>query len=372
MLCYYYNINREEQMKKQTKKHILEFLHFWPMTIVVPILLLLILFPGIAGAKSISDKKHDQFCLPKDVATGMGCVWLVSNRTKGEDHQIQIVSSADGHPVRDGKLSLRFEVRPGECWGEFNGQMANDYQPNNDCERTNGKAERAEISTKKFYKGNKWYAWSIYIPEGQEKFDPSSLKLSQFDHNGWMKPKANNGKGYFQLANWEHDDGKYRFVNAVDDWNESKSVEVIGKWTDIVVNVKWSHKDDGFYKIWADGKMIYDFQGATLYAKHLKAGFKIGIYRSWLDRIWALGRDGGTTVVYYDGIRFGKSEKSLKLGYELPTTIVKSEVDILEAQIAELMLKQKDNYDIEVSREIVRLKKKLQKAEYEAIINNKS
>lgn len=372
MLCYYYNINREEQMKKQTKKHILEFLHFWPMTIVVPILLLLILFPGIAGAKSISDKKHDQFCLPKDVATGMGCVWLVSNRTKGEDHQIQIVSSEDGHPVRDGKLSLRFEVRPGECWGEFNGQMANDYQPNNDCERTNGKAERAEISTKKFYKGNKWYAWSIYIPEGQEKFDPSSLKLSQFDHNGWMKPKANNGKGYFQLANWEHDDGKYRFVNAVDDWNESKSVEVIGKWTDIVVNVKWSHKDDGFYKIWADGKMIYDFQGATLYAKHLKAGFKIGIYRSWLDRIWALGRDGGTTVVYYDGIRFGKSEKSLKLGYELPTTIVKSEVDILEAQIAELMLKQKDNYDIEVSREIVRLKKKLQKAEYEAIINNKS
>lgn len=76
--------------------------------------------------------------------------------------------------------------------------------------------------------------------------------------------------------------------------------------------------------------------------------------------------------MYYDGIRFGKSEKSLKLGYELPTTIVKSEVDILEAQIAELMLKQKDNYDIEVSREIVRLKKKLQKAEYEAIINNKS
>ena len=38
-------------MKKQTKKHILEFLHFWPMTIVVPILLLLILFPGLAGAK---------------------------------------------------------------------------------------------------------------------------------------------------------------------------------------------------------------------------------------------------------------------------------------------------------------------------------
>jgi hypothetical protein len=351
-------------MKKQTKKHILEFLHFWPMTIVVPILLLLILFPGVAGAKSISDKKHDQFCLPKDVATGMGCVWLVSNRTKGEDHQIQIVSSKDGHPVRDGKLSLRFEVRPGECWGQFNGETANDNQPNNDCERTNGKAERAEISTKKFYKGNKWYAYSIYIPEGQERFDPSSLKLSQFDHN--------DGSGYMQLANWEHNDGKYKFVNAVNDWEKSKSVEVIGKWTDIVVNVKWSHKDDGFYKIWADGKMIYEFQGATLYAKHLKAGFKVGIYRSWLDHIWAQGRDGGISVVYYDEIKFGKSEKSLKLDYKLETEMVKSEVEILEAQIAELKLKQKDNYDIEVSREIVKLKKKLKRAEYEAIIKSKS
>ena len=37
-------------MKRQTKKQILEFLHFWPMTIVVPVLLMLILFPGLAGA----------------------------------------------------------------------------------------------------------------------------------------------------------------------------------------------------------------------------------------------------------------------------------------------------------------------------------
>ena len=52
--------------------------------------------------------------------------------------------------------------------------------------------------------------------------------------------------------------------------------------------------------------------------------------------------------------------------------MVKSEVEILEAQIAELKLKQKDNYDIEVSREIVKLKKKLKRAEYEAIIKSKS
>ena len=34
------------------------FFNFWPMTIVVPILLVLILFPGIAGAKDILPNKH--------------------------------------------------------------------------------------------------------------------------------------------------------------------------------------------------------------------------------------------------------------------------------------------------------------------------
>jgi len=36
-------------MKKKTEKLILELLNFWPMTIVVPILLFLILFGGYLG-----------------------------------------------------------------------------------------------------------------------------------------------------------------------------------------------------------------------------------------------------------------------------------------------------------------------------------
>ena len=306
------------------------------------------------NANSISDQKDEQFCLPKDISKGTGCVWQVSKRTKGLDHQIQIVSKENGHPVRDGKLSLRFEVRPGECWGSFDKKdLANDNQPDNDCERTNGKSERAEIGTKKFYKGKKWYAWSIYIPEGQELLNPSNLKLFQFDHN--------DGSGFEQLANFEHGDGKYKFQNAVNDYDESKSVEVIGKWTDIVVNANWSHKDNGYYKIWADGKMIYDFQGPTFYEKNLKANMRIGVYRNWLDRIWELGRDGGTTVVYYDKIRFGKSEKSLELDYKLETEIKKSEAELIQDEIAVLTAKVKKNYDAEISKKIKKLKRKLRR-----------
>lgn len=34
-------------MKKKTKKLILELLDFWPMTIVVPVMLFLIMFEGV-------------------------------------------------------------------------------------------------------------------------------------------------------------------------------------------------------------------------------------------------------------------------------------------------------------------------------------
>ena len=55
-------------MGRKTKRQILEFLHFWPMTILVPILLILILFPGIAGADHKGwphGKKYAYECVEK-------------------------------------------------------------------------------------------------------------------------------------------------------------------------------------------------------------------------------------------------------------------------------------------------------------------
>ena len=52
-----------------------------------------------------------------------------------------------------------------------------------------------------------------------------------------------------------------------------------GKWNDILVNVNWSHKDDGFYKVWVNNKLVHDFKGKTK-SKGVKTYFKFGIYRS--------------------------------------------------------------------------------------------
>ena len=45
----------------------------------------------------------------------------------------------------------------------------------------------------------------------------------------------------------------------------------------------WSHKDDGWYKIWVNNKLVYEYHGPT----KVKAGkivFRFGIYRSFISR----------------------------------------------------------------------------------------
>ena len=284
----------------------------------------IIFFSSYAYAKSLSNEKEDYFCLPKDISNGFGCNWKSSSRTLGEEHQIKIVSKDEGHPVKDGNLSLRFEVRPGECGGKFDGSIDEATgEANNDCDRVeSGASERAELKTKPFKRGESWYSWSIYIPEGQEIFNPGSLKIGQF-HSTIQK--------YIQQSHWEHNDGKYTFINPVCGFEcKGKSINIIGKWTDIVINVNWSENDKGFYNVWADGKMIYDYEGPTLYEKKNKAYLKLGIYRGFLNKLWNENRDGGISVVYFDDIKYAKNLKKLNLNYELDKEVKYTDEELRE------------------------------------------
>ena len=84
---------------------------------------------------------------------------------------------------------------------------------------------------------------------------------------------------------------------------------MLGKWNDILVNVKWTHKDAGFFKIWINGKLTYEHRGKT----HLKGEeieHQLGIYRSFVSR--SPGPDP-TQIVFYDELRYAKTCKKLKL-----------------------------------------------------------
>ena len=51
--------------------------------------------------------------LPKDVASGNKYFKSLSKKYK--KYGMQVVNKKDGHPVRAGEKSIRFEVRPGDC-----------------------------------------------------------------------------------------------------------------------------------------------------------------------------------------------------------------------------------------------------------------
>ena len=68
---------------------------------------------GKAQAKdnSIAHIKN-KFTLDKDIADGQ---WKIPLQKGLKKYSVMTVSAGDGHPVRNGKKSIRFEVRPGDC-----------------------------------------------------------------------------------------------------------------------------------------------------------------------------------------------------------------------------------------------------------------
>ena len=225
---------------------------------------------------------------------------LKSDKSKRQ-HIVKIVNKSDNHPVRFGKQSLRFEVRNGDGWG---------WDARND-------RERSELLICCVNKKTTWTAWSLYLPNDYEKIFPAKTMLAQF-HNDADNPPAfafdnqserhvNEGGGYW-IAVDEYINKKFLLKKLLD------HSETLGRWNDILVNAKWTHKKNGFFKIWINGKLALHYKGMTQ-EKGENIEFHVGIYRSFLSR--TPGPDK-TQIAYYDEIRHAKTCKKLKindLGY---------------------------------------------------------
>jgi hypothetical protein len=67
-----------------------------------------------------------------------------------------------------------------------------------------------------------------------------------------------------------------------------------GRWHDIRVEAYWRNKNDGYFRVYADGNLAYDFKGRTTVAKRLF--YKLGIYRL------SATAESPPLVMYYDDI----------------------------------------------------------------------
>ena len=204
--------------------------------------------------------------------------------------------SAPEHPVRYGKHSERFEVKPGDCSESEGGGW-------DDCANDRERSEMTQRGTQQYHGDEYWYRWSILLPKGHTNIYPVKLSYAQF-HQHDCQPAFmfhEFGGGYHLeimrgIGRFGH---KYVLASAA---------EFVGKWTDIVVHAKWSQGDDGWFKVWANGKQKVDYSGRTMTCHDVY--FKYGIYRSFISR--NPGPAGAvSTVAYFDGVVRSRSKEGM-------------------------------------------------------------
>ena len=207
--------------------------------------------------------------LPKDTSSGFKKVHKSLTGKYYKDYGMQVVDKKDGHPVRAGEQSVRFEVRDGDCGKDPDGWS--------DCK---GDRERHELSVagKKdlMSKGEYWFSWSIYFPTDHQNLYPLSNNYGQFHQK--------KGEPVFMFKELR---GGYSVVRTIGDvdYDERRLIrndDMSGKWHDILINAKWSKKDDGFFKVWVNDKLKYDYKGPTKTKKYVYE--KFGIYSTGVTR----------------------------------------------------------------------------------------
>ena len=244
---------------------------------------ILILFTANSYSKDIR--------LPKDV--GSGDVYSKSLKKGFKKYGYKIVNKKDGHPVRAGEKSIRFELRNGDC-GEDPGKWS-------DCKNDR---QRHELSGDRF-RGKAWYAYSIYLPNNFKTVYPVKSAMAQFHQKGSWPTLM------FQFT----DMGYYADRQLGYQTQEMKKLldvkDMIGKWNDILIHINSTSKDSGFYKIWVNGNLKYEYNGAITGGK--ENYFKFGIYQTKVSA-WPMYHPDTlypTQVVYYDEIRAGKSRQAV-------------------------------------------------------------
>jgi len=268
---------------------------------------------GISGEMNVFKKKIK---LPKDVAQGYKNVWKFGNNFKKKtrltpDYAFKIVNKSDDHPVRLGEQSIRFEVRRGDC-----GVSPGGY---NDCDHGSERHELGMNIDISSLKGVTWHTYSLFLPKDFPLFGFSHVTMGQFHGSGDGRPAFNwnisSDGGYEVQRRTACNLPKNRKKKCSDSWpsNNVQTLiprkELLGQWHDMIFNAKWSLKQNGFLKMWINGKLVYHYIGSNLTPRE-KEGFIFGIYRGATNYT----PKEVTQVAYYDEIRYAKKScKKLKL-----------------------------------------------------------
>ena len=250
----------------------------------------------------------DQFDFPLNSDVGDKTKYhksLVSYNFK--DYGVKIVNKSDGHPVRSGNQSIRFEIRDGDCGTEIDGKW-------DDCTKDR---QRHELSSnRKLIKNNKdhWTFYSIYLPEDFKNLFPLNVGAGQF-HQYDKKTK----KSRTPVMKFDFGYSSYQLVPfwTNDNYQLIKIDDMRGKWTDVLINAKFTHKENGYLKIWINQELKFEYEGKTIQHKSIVPFFKFGIYHTFLSR-WKryVGKEVAakgmpTQIIYFDEVRHANKKNKV-------------------------------------------------------------
>ena len=283
-------MNREEYMKTT-----LEFIKLTLVTVGGTLAIMFAL--GIASLPAHAFGNNSS-----DVSNKKVYHKLVSPKNK--NLQWQLVSAEEGHPVRDGKKSWRFELQEGWCGKDLykSGKVKWD-----DCKmgryRSEVYSDSMKISGKPF-----WMSVSIYIPEDYKINTNVSVSWWQLYQTGKTPViMLRERNGLITLDMMPSGMTEKTFLLADVD-------QMRGKWTDFKFNIKLQPKE-GFVKAWMknDSVDIYDEwldAGTIGVVKSKKMLYRMdtGIYQTYVDR--NLG-EYYTQVIYVDAFRHSNKEKNV-------------------------------------------------------------
>ena len=140
------------------------------MKLVIMTLIAVIVVSSTSLSANFRTISHDGWNFRQSLQFGM------------KEYNSKVVTKKDGDPVRFGKKSEKFEVRPGDCGSSVNGNW-------NDCENDRERSEMTSLESTKFNNGDEyWYRWSIFFPKDYDALHPMHMTFGQFMQVRCKKP----------------------------------------------------------------------------------------------------------------------------------------------------------------------------------------
>lgn len=215
-----------------------------------------------------------------------------------------LTNSYDGG--RTGKKSLRVELRKSDA--------------------DVGGSKRAELTDNSYpippETDRRWWSFSNYLPSSFGRDSVHEI-LAQWHDRATSSSVSNNPPLSLQIykGNWIIE---LRYDSVDINYDKGANIKLKtfnlgpwqnGVWNDWVFNYNYSYNDDGYLKVWKNGKLVLDYKGKNFYKGSYDPFFKVGLYRWVWSSSWSktLEQSVYTSRVYYvDNVKIGNKKAILQ------------------------------------------------------------